>query len=478
MTDDLGQVLAGRYRLTGALGQGGMGAVWRAHDHRLARDVAVKELRLPAHLTDGERANWVARLDREARAAARLKHPGIITVHDLITDEDGRPWIVMELVHGRSLDDLLRENGPLPLDQVVHIGLQVLDALRAAHRAGITHRDIKPANILLERNRVVLTDFGIATLEGDATLTASGLLIGTPAFMAPEQARGLPATAESDLWSLGATLYTATEARPPFVGTNPGAVLVAVATEEPAPARRAGPLEPVLAGLLRKDPAERPTADRLHVLLTRLADALPPPATVPERPARSERHDPPTADALPPPSAARPDDAPPTPRRGRPGRLALTAAAVLALAVGAWTGGGALYDRGTADGKAAVRKDDPAGSDAAAYPANLLAAREFGTPFGFARTSEAKGGDGRAVMTYASPDTCVNGCPDKVNIVVRWLREQVGVAGVLAPSTPSFDGCTVMTTCRLDVTPARRPAIIDARIYVDGTRPFLQVDVG
>ncbi len=187
-----------------------------------------------------ERQNWIARLDREARAAARLKHPGIITVHDRITGPDGRPWIVMELVDGGSLADLVEARGALPPQQVADIGRQVAAALAAAHRLGITHRDIKPANILIEEDRVILTDFGIAALEGDATLTATGMIMGTPAFMAPEQIRGLPATAESDLWSLGATLYAAVEGHAPFSGTAPSAVLVAVATEEPTPAVRAG----------------------------------------------------------------------------------------------------------------------------------------------------------------------------------------------------------------------------------------------
>ncbi|MET9604225.1 serine/threonine-protein kinase [Streptomyces sp. NPDC006512] len=276
MTEDLGRVLAGRYRLSGLLGRGGMGTVWRAHDVQLDREVAVKELRLPEDLDGDARDSWIARLDREARAAARLKHHGVITVHDRITSDDGRPWIVMELVHGPSLGDLIAARGPLQPDQVAHVGLQVLAAVRAAHRVGITHRDIKPSNVLLEGERVVLTDFGIAVVEGDATLTRSGALMGTPAFMAPEQVRGLPATAESDLWSLGATLFNAVEGSPPFPGSTAGAVLVAVATEEPAPAVHAGPLAPLLAGLLHKDPARRLSAEAAHGLLAGLArDAQP-----------------------------------------------------------------------------------------------------------------------------------------------------------------------------------------------------------
>ncbi|MGW7100051.1 serine/threonine-protein kinase [Streptomyces sp. NPDC054838] len=259
--------MAGRYRLAELLGQGGMGTVWRAHDEQLDREVALKELRLPEDLDASRRRAWIGRLDREARAAARLKHPGVITVHDRIAGDDGRPWIVMELVHGRSLDDLIKEDGPLPPARVARIGRQVLDALRAVHATGVTHRDIKPANVLLEGDRVVLTDFGIAAVEGEPGLTRSGALMGTPAYMSPEQVRGLPATAESDLWSLGATLFTAVEGHPPFSGSGSWAVFVAVATEEPATAVRAGELAPALTGLLRKDPAQRLTADEAYDLL-------------------------------------------------------------------------------------------------------------------------------------------------------------------------------------------------------------------
>jgi tRNA A-37 threonylcarbamoyl transferase component Bud32 len=268
--------LAGRYRLRSLLGRGGMGMVWRAHDEQLDREVAVKELRLPELLDDAGRRTWMARLDREARAAARLRHPGIVTVHDWVTGDDGRPWIVMELVHGGSLEDLLKAEGRLPPRRVAQIGLQVLDALHAAHRAGITHRDIKPANVLLEGERVVLTDFGIAAIEGDVSLTGTGAVIGTPAYMSPEQVRGQEVTAASDLWSLGATLYTAVEGRHAFAGPTAGAVLIAVATEDPPPPAHAGPLAPVLAALLHREPSQRPGAELLHTQLTAAAQGRTP----------------------------------------------------------------------------------------------------------------------------------------------------------------------------------------------------------
>ena len=274
MAEDPGRLIADRYQLIEVLGRGGMGLVWRARDEMLRRDVAVKELALPPHIGTAERKNFCARTIREARSAARLKHPGIVTIYDVI-QQDGLPWIVMELVQGPSLGDVIDTSGPLPPVAVADIGRQVLDALRAAHAAGIVHRDVKPANVLLDGGRAVLTDFGIAALEGDASITQSGLILGTPAFMAPEQARGQRATERSDLWSLGATLYAAVEGGPPYRGPNSGAVFMALATEEPRPAVRAGPLEPVLRGLLRKDPAHRLSAGQAARLLEHLSAGEP-----------------------------------------------------------------------------------------------------------------------------------------------------------------------------------------------------------
>jgi serine/threonine protein kinase len=255
MSQGLGRLIAERYRLGDVLGAGGMGKVWRAHDEFLKRDVAVKELVLPSEVADSDRRAFCARTIREARSAARLSHPGIVTIHDVI-EQGGLPWIIMELIPGRSLDELITAEGPLAPRVVARIGLQVLAALRAAHAANVTHRDVKPSNILLRTRQAVLTDFGIATIEGDSTITSSGVIIGTPAFMAPEQARGSRATAESDLWSLGATLYAAVEGRPPYTGPSVGAVFMALASEDPAPTRNAGSLKPVIEGLLRKDPRQ------------------------------------------------------------------------------------------------------------------------------------------------------------------------------------------------------------------------------
>jgi hypothetical protein len=261
-----GQMLAGRYQLMEKIGQGGMGVVWRAFDTGLDRDVAIKELRLPEWISEQERPRSYARMGREARAAARLKHPGIVTVYDRVVGEDGRPWIVMELIHGTSLADEVKRHGRLPVRRVAAIGLRLLEAVSAAHAQGIVHRDIKPANVLFEGDRVVLTDFGIAALDGDVTLTHTGAILGTPAYMSPEQVDGRPVS-ESDLWSLGATLYDAVEGHPPFAGPTNGAVFAAIATQDPIPPVHAGRLAPVLSGLLRRDLSERLTAEETREIL-------------------------------------------------------------------------------------------------------------------------------------------------------------------------------------------------------------------
>ncbi|MFI7133715.1 serine/threonine-protein kinase [Nonomuraea sp. NPDC050153] len=257
-----GRLIGRRYRLMSPVGRGGMGMVWHAHDVLLDRDVAVKELILPYGLDTAGRQVAHRRVLREARSAARLTHPGIVTVHDVV-EEDGRPWIVMELVRAWSLEQAVRQSGPLPVLQAAEIGIRVLDAVRHAHAAGILHRDIKPGNVLLTQDRVVLTDFGIAAIEGDVTITQTGLLMGSPAYIPPERLSGQPITQAADLWSFGATLYAAVEGRPPYEGPDPVAVLGSVLTQEPIEPQRAGSLGPVIEGLLRKDPAQRLTSDQV-----------------------------------------------------------------------------------------------------------------------------------------------------------------------------------------------------------------------
>ncbi len=257
--------VAERYRLVSPLGSGGMGRVWLGYDEVLRRDVAVKEVVPPAGLTAAEQDISNARSLREARAIARLNHPNVVRIYDVVNKQP-HPWIVMEYVPSRSLHQVVSEDGPLPPVEVARVGLAVLAALVAAHRAGIVHRDVKPSNVLLSDTRVVLTDWGLATMEGDASVTRSGMIIGSPAYISPERARDGTAGPGSDLWSLGATLYAAVEGRAPYERSSAIATLTALATEEPDPATRAGALRPVLNGLLRKDPTTRVgavEADRL-----------------------------------------------------------------------------------------------------------------------------------------------------------------------------------------------------------------------
>jgi eukaryotic-like serine/threonine-protein kinase len=262
-------LVGGRYRLVEVIGEGGMGVVWRAADEVLGRDVAVKEVIFPVRLSAEDRELTCARSLREARSAARLSHPAVITVHDVI-EHDDRPWIVMELFGAGSLADLLGA-GALPPGRVAQIGLEVLGGLSAAHAAGVIHRDVKPSNVLVDGLRVVLTDFGAAVIAEDPVLTQTGLLIGTPAFLAPERARRGDTGPASDLWSLGATMYAAVEGRPPYRGGDSLAVLSALLTSDPEPHRQAGQLGPVLDGLLRADPAERMTAGQAAVMLGEIA---------------------------------------------------------------------------------------------------------------------------------------------------------------------------------------------------------------
>ncbi|MGW0223071.1 serine/threonine-protein kinase [Streptomyces tendae] len=256
------RVIAGRYRLLSPLGEGGMGTVWRARDELLRREVAVKEVRAPAGLPQADVGRMYARLEREAWAAARISHPNVVTVYDVATD-GGRPWIVMELVRGLSLADLLDSEGPLEPGRAALIGAEVLAALRAAHAAGVLHRDVKPANVLLANDgRVVLTDFGIARVEGSEALTMTGEVVGSPEFLAPERALGRTPGPASDLWSLGVLLYAAVEGVSPFRQDTPLSTLRAIVDDELPPPHRAGALGPVVEGLLRKDPAGRLPADQ------------------------------------------------------------------------------------------------------------------------------------------------------------------------------------------------------------------------
>lgn len=254
------ELIGGRYRLLRQVGQGGMGIVWQARDETLDRVVAIKQLTSPSGTPAEVRVQQVQRVKREARMAARLDHPGIVRVHDVI-DWESTPAIVMEYVRGRSLAARLRESPALTVAETARLGSALLDALRHAHNAGVVHRDLKPDNILLAGTRTVITDFGIARpLVGATTLTPHGSLIGTPAYMAPEQIEGNEVTAASDLWSLGVTLYTAIEGSRPFEAETITELCLAILTRPTPTPRNAGPLAPLLEALLTKNPAARVTA--------------------------------------------------------------------------------------------------------------------------------------------------------------------------------------------------------------------------
>ncbi len=271
------RAIGGRYRLVSRLGHGGMGTVWRAHDEIVDREVAVKEPRVPDHLPERDRQNVHLRMQREARAAARIDHPNVVTVYDVVV-EDGKPWIVMELVQGHSLADRLQE-GTLDARDAAGIGLAVLGALTAAHQAGVLHRDVKPDNVLLGQNdRVVLSDFGIAQVEGEQGLTETGGFVGSPEFVAPERVLGQRPGPASDLWSLGVLLYAAVEGVSPYRRSHTPATLQAVLSAEPqSPARGSGAFGALVMRLLHKDPAARPGAAEVRQALEKAAGQAPPP---------------------------------------------------------------------------------------------------------------------------------------------------------------------------------------------------------
>lgn len=360
-TGGAGRLLAGRYRVVAQLGRGGMGVVWRAVDEVLGREVAVKELRTYTDAAGPELADLRVRMQREARAAARVRHPGVVAVHD-VAEVDGRPLIVMELVEGPSLDDVLRERGTLDPHEAAAIGAKVMDALAAAHRAGVLHRDVKPGNILLEIpqalgsaragetpiGRVVLTDFGIATMDdpgdGSAThLTRSGELVGSLDYLAPERAQGQDPGRASDVWALGATLYAAVEGASPFRRTSTWSTLTAIVTDPLPEPRRAGPLIPVLRQLMHKDPQARPDAEQAALILADAAggavtaaahEPAPRPREATERSIPSgppPGFGPPLASAAVPAGAVPPPAATPPERRPRRGRALLAAAAVVVV---------------------------------------------------------------------------------------------------------------------------------------------------
>jgi tRNA A-37 threonylcarbamoyl transferase component Bud32 len=333
------QLIAGRYRLLDLVGTGGMGRVWLARDEMLHRDVAVKEVVPPSWLSESEREELRRRTLREARTAARLNHPNVVRIYDVVHDREN-PWIVMEYVPSRSVQQIIGDEGPLSPQRTARIGLAVLAALRAAHSAGVLHRDVKPHNVLVaDDGRVVLTDFGLATFDGgDGAMTGPGTILGSPQFVAPERAREGISNPRTDLWSLGATLYATVEGKSPYARSSAMATLSALATDPPDAMHRAGPLRPVLTGLLQRDPWRRLTAAEAEPLLRAAADEARPSEPVRARSAAVAAVQGAARVAGRPPAVAAPDrpDAPgdpsaPPARRRR--RLLAVGAALAVTAV-------------------------------------------------------------------------------------------------------------------------------------------------
>ncbi len=456
------RLLAGRYRLRAVIGRGGMGAVWRARDELLNRDVAVKEIIWPPDMEEAERDTVRRRAVREAQMLARLRHPNVVGVYDIF-EEDGRPAIVMELVPFRSLYDTVRDDGPLPPARAARIGLGVLTALRAAHQAGIVHRDVKPANILLgPEDRIVLTDFGIAKAVDSPALTTSGILIGSPSYLAPERARGGPGDAAADLWGLGASLYWAVEGRPPFERPGVLASLTAVVSEEPEPPLHAGPLAPAIDGLLRKDPGTRlgaADAERmLHDILdqdtaVRAAPVIGPtvafgpeadigPAVAPEPAPSAPEADtesfPPVAAAQAPAAAAVPDAAgsadraaapvphgpPPVRRRGPRRARGLWAALIAVVAIAAITTAVTWDASGT--GRPAARPS-PTTSASSSVPASAPGSAASTPPSATSAPASSPGASGGAASAVPSGYyRFTNSTGFSIGVPVGWQIQHVG----------------------------------------------------
>ena len=403
------RLVGGRYTLLEPLGQGGMGTVWRARDELLRREVAVKHVTLPPAVEGADPPGLRQRVMREAQAAARLSHPGSVTVFDVLEDE-GSVHIVMELLDAETLAETVGSRGPLEVDEAARIGLELVGALDTAHRLGIVHRDVKPGNVMLLRNGgIKLADFGIARVQDDPGLTGTGQVIGSPSYMAPEQAMDGAVGPAADWWGLGATLYYAVEGRPPFERAGALPTLTAVVNDDPTPAERAGPLASLLGRLLAKDPALRPDASELRTRLRALAEPAGAPrstwsATVVDEdgPAaavgatRVDPAPPPVAPMTPRPAPApappRPAPAAAPPRRDpaparrpsagdeRPGRglavAALLAGVALLVALLAWTASRSGDEEQTAAGQTAHTTEAPGDPETTSAGSSRTAAPE------------------------------------------------------------------------------------------------------
>ncbi|MGC5563865.1 serine/threonine-protein kinase [Streptomyces sp. FR-108] len=425
--DDGGRLLAGRYRLGGVLGRGGMGTVWRAEDETLGRTVAVKELRLPPRIDEDEKRRLITRTFREAKAIARIRNNSAVTVYDVV-DEDDRPWIVMELVEGKSLAEVIREDGLLTSRRAAEVGLAILDVLRSAHREGILHRDVKPSNVLIaEDGRVVLTDFGIAQVEGDPSITSTGMLVGAPSYISPERARGHKPGPAADLWSLGGLLYAAVEGVPPYDKGSAIATLTAVMTEPVEQPKNAGPLEKVIYGLLVKDPEQRLDDAGARAMLTEIINT-PEPKDEPE-PVDATKVVP-----LPDPPADK------SARKGTAGGKKKAAAAA------------ALASAGSASAASPASSATPAGSDAAAGARSGAAA---GAAKGAGAAASSKDRD---VAASALNSSAVGGSP--------------------GDSGPTYSRGTTSRAPLTDVVPRRTLVIIAVVVALAVLGTILAVTLG
>lgn len=419
------RLVAGRYRLRALLGRGGMGSVWLADDEVLERQVAIKEVDLPPAAGSDDHDMLRERVMREARTAARLDHPNVVRIFDVAEDE-GRPWIVMEVLTGCTLSQEVRDNGPLSPARAANVGLALLDALEAAHRVGIVHRDVKPGNVqLCDGGRVVLTDFGIASSASDSSITRTGEVVGSPAYMSPERARGEALGPASDLFSLGATLYHAVEGQTPFDRGTPVATLTAVVHDSPGSFAASGPLRPVLVGLLAKRAEDRWEPARVRAALSQVAAGIEvDEATQVLTPVEAEAAL--VADAAPspvPPSLA--DAGPPTdpglqplpPRRRS--RLGWGAAAVMLVALAGLAGAGYAIHQQTGSGSQSTPSNDgPLNPGQGSIPADWELHKASGwsvaTPPGWRKDGSRYRAPKGGTYAYINVSSTTDGTPRQV----------------------------------------------------------------
>jgi tRNA A-37 threonylcarbamoyl transferase component Bud32 len=429
-SDATTRTVGGRYRLDRSIGSGGMGTVWQGTDELLGREVAVKEVRFPPEVGEQEQEELRQRTMREARATARLSHPNVVTTYDVVED-GGRPYIVMELLPARSLSAVLREDGPLPPHRVAEVGLAMLSALETSHGQGVVHRDVKPGNVLIMPDgRAVLTDFGIATMAGDPALTSTGVVLGSPAYMAPERARGRTPGPEADLWSLGATLYAAVEGRPPYDAENALGILTKVISDPVQPPSVDGPLREAILGLLAKDPVERMDIPACRALLTRAAadrstGATPVPAAAAgslDRAGRTEALAPVDGER----SSAPPREVPP-PRyetreyegsSGRPSGPVIAALVVALLLIGGLVWLAVLADEDDGAQRANAPTDTPAASSPQETPNSPAETQESTAP------PDTDGQAPAGFTTYEDPSGFSVAVPE------GWQAEQVSATAV------------------------------------------------